>query len=103
MDGRTLRQILALANPFKEGDLAVGGTPDDRLRQNAREALLGIVVGDIRRSILVDDGLTAALERSRDREFDHDLDGLTIGGVKSLLLGPGGPVWAHRHRDALAS
>jgi ethanolamine ammonia-lyase large subunit len=103
MDGRALRQMLALANPFKEGDLAVGGTRDDRLRQHARDELLATGVGDIRRSVLIDDGVTAALERSRDRTFDHDLDGLTIASVKSMLLGPGAAAWLHRHRNALAS
>jgi ethanolamine ammonia-lyase large subunit len=103
MDGRTLRQVLALANPFKEGDLAVGGTRDDRLRQNAQDELLATAVADIRRSVLVDDGVTAALDRSRDREFDRDLDGLTVLDVKSLLLGPGAAAWVDRHRNALAS
>jgi ethanolamine ammonia-lyase large subunit len=103
MDGRALRQILTLANPFKEGDLAIGGTRDDHLRQNARDELLATVVADIRRSVLVDDGVTTALERSRDREFDHDLDGLSIADVKSMLLGPGAVAWAHRHRHAMSS
>ncbi|HUE84850.1 MAG TPA: ethanolamine ammonia-lyase subunit EutB [Vicinamibacterales bacterium] len=103
MDGSRLRQLLALANPFKEGDLAVGGTTDDRLREDAQDELLAIEVGDIRRSVVVDDGVTAALERSRNRQFDSEVDELTIGRVKSLLLGHGAAAWARRHQDALAS
>ena len=103
MDGHALRQLFSLANAFKEGDLAVGGTTDDRLREEARQLLLTMTVGDIRRTVLVEDGVTAALERSRDRRFDDGLDALTIAGMKALLLEPGASAWARAHRDALAS
>ena len=63
MDSQVLRRLFSLANPFKEGDLAVGGTTDDRLREDARRLLLTTTVGDIRRTVLVEDGVTAALER----------------------------------------
>jgi ethanolamine ammonia-lyase large subunit len=103
MDGQELRRIFSLANAFKEGDLMVDGTTDDRVREDARRVLLATTVGDIRRAVLVDDGVTAALERSRDRRFDNDLDALTIARVKALLLGPGAAAWAQTHQDALAS
>ncbi|MGH9145788.1 MAG: ethanolamine ammonia-lyase subunit EutB [Vicinamibacterales bacterium] len=103
MDGRELRQVFSLANAFKEGDLLVDGTTDDRVRDDARRALLSTTVGDIRRTVLVNDGVTAALERSRDRQFDNELDPLTIARVKAILLGPGAVAWARRHQDALAS
>jgi ethanolamine ammonia-lyase large subunit len=103
MEAGTLRQVLALANSFKEGDLAVGGTTDDRVRQDARGMLLATTIGAIRRAVVVDDGVTAALDHSRDRAFDSELDAMTIGGVRSLLLGRGGGAWAHRHQDALPS
>jgi ethanolamine ammonia-lyase large subunit len=100
---RDLRQVFALAGAFKEGDLAVGGTADDRLRDEARRALLATTVGEIRRTPLVDDGVSEALEQTRDRRFDGDLDALTIGRVRDTLLGRGGAAWAARHRDALPS
>ncbi len=103
MGDRDLRRVFTLANAFKEGDLAVGGTADDRLREDARRVLLATTVGDIRRAVFVDDGVTGALERSRDRRFDDDLDALTIARVKAMLLGPDGAAWALRHRDALVS
>src|SRR5687768_1902922 len=103
MDGPELRRLFSLANAFKEGDLAVGGTTDDRLRDDARRLLLATTVGDIRRTVLVDDGVTAALDGSRDRRQDDDLDVLTIARVKAMLLGPGAPIWARTHRDALSS
>jgi ethanolamine ammonia-lyase large subunit len=103
MDDRELRRIFSLANAFKEGDLLVGGTTDNHLREDARSALLAIRVGDIRRTVLVDDGVTAALEQSRDGRFDDDLDPLSIDRLKAILLGPGAAAWARRHQNALAS
>src|SRR6188474_1614987 len=101
MSDRTLRQIFLLANAFKEGDLAVGGTRDDDVRAEARRALSAVTLGEIRRTAFVDDAVTASLDRSRDRRFDADLDPLTAARLKTLLLGPGAAAWARRHRDAL--
>lgn len=103
MAGSALREIFSLANAFKEGDLLVGGTADDRVRTEARKALMATTIGDIRRAVFVDDGVSATLQRSRDRQFDADLDPLTIAQFKAALLGPAAPLWARTHRDALAS
>ena len=103
MSDRTLRQIFLLANAFKEGDLAVGGTRDDDVRADARRALSAVTLGEIRRTVFVDDAVTASLDRSRDRRFDADLDPLTVAQLRTLLLGPGAAAWTRRHRDALAS
>jgi ethanolamine ammonia-lyase large subunit len=101
--GTSLRRIFALANAFKEGDMSVGGTADDRVRDEARRELLGQTVGQIRRTPLIDDGVSSALQRSRDRRFDNDLDSLTLGGLKAILLGSTAAQWARKHQDALAS
>jgi ethanolamine ammonia-lyase large subunit len=101
MSDRALRQLFVLANAFKEGDLAVGGTRDDEVRADARRALSAVTLGEIRRTAFVDDAVTASLDRSRDRRFDADLDLLTAARLKALLLGPGAAAWARRHRDAL--
>lgn len=104
MTGRDeLRRVFALANAFKEGDLAVGGTRDDAMREDARRELLHTRVGDIRRATFVDDGVTEALELTRDRTLDDALDPLTVARLKDVLLGVGGPAWARAHRDALSS
>src|SRR5215813_14214909 len=103
MDSCALRQIFTLANAFKEGDLAVGGTREDRVRAEARQALRAVTVREIRQTAFLEDEISIALERSRDRRFDGDLDPLTVTQLKSALLGPGGAVWARRHRDALPS
>ena len=85
MTGDELRRTFTFASAFKEGDLAVGGTADDRLRDDARRALLATTVGDIRRAPLIDDGVTAALDGSRDRHLDSELDPLTIAQRQSAL------------------
>jgi ethanolamine ammonia-lyase large subunit len=103
MTDRALRQLFVLANAYKEGDLAVGGTPDEDVRADARRALGAVTVGEIRRTVFVDDVVTTSLDRSRDRRFDADLDPLTVAQLRAVLLGPGAPSWARRNRDALPS
>jgi ethanolamine ammonia-lyase large subunit len=103
MDAQKLRRLFSHANAFKEGDLAVGGTTDNRLREEARRALLATTVADIRRTTLLEDGVTAALERSRDPRYDDELDSLTIARIKALLLGPGAAAWARTYGDGLTS
>jgi len=103
MTGQELRRTFTLASAFKQGDLAVGGTADDRLREDARQALLATTVGDIRRAPPIDDGVTAALDRSRDRRADPELDPMTIARLKEALAGPRAAEWVAQYRDALAS
>ena len=98
-----MRRAFVLANAFKEGDLAVGGTPDDLVRADARHELSATPLRDIRRAVFVDDGVTAALERTRDRSRDGSLDPLTVGSIKEILLGREGADWALAHRHALPS
>ena len=93
MDGAALRRLFTLANAFKEGDLPVGGTADDRIRHEARQQLRALTCGEIRRAALVDDGVTAALSRSRDRELDAALEAVTIEQLKATLLGVRGAAW----------
>jgi ethanolamine ammonia-lyase large subunit len=98
-----LRRTFALANAFKEGDLAVHGTADDHLRADARRVLLSTTLFDIRNVVLIDDGVTAALERSRDRRFDQELEALTVAQLKAALLGSNGQGWARQRAHAFPS
>jgi ethanolamine ammonia-lyase large subunit len=98
-----LRQSFALANAFKEGDLAVGGTRDDQIRAEARRLLLQTTLGTIRRTTFVDDGVSAAIARTRASHLDADLDALTVERVKGILLGPQGVSWMRTYADALTS
>jgi ethanolamine ammonia-lyase large subunit len=60
-------------------------------------------IRDIRQAVFVDDGVSEALERGRDRRHDSALDTLTVAAVKTALLGREGAAWAGAHRDALPS
>jgi ethanolamine ammonia-lyase large subunit len=103
MDPRELRQRFGLANAFKQGDLAVSGTEDDLVRAEARRALLATTVYEITRAWIVEDGVSLAIDRSRDRSLDSELGPLTIGRIRDALVAPGAGAWAHRYQQALAS
>jgi ethanolamine ammonia-lyase large subunit len=95
--------MFVLANAFKEGDLLVGGTCDERVRQEARRALLGTSLGEIRRTALVDDGVSDALARSLNPEASQDLDRLTVEQLRRMLLETAVPEQIQHYRDGLAS
>jgi ethanolamine ammonia-lyase large subunit len=98
-----LRRLFTLANAFKEGDLLVGGTRDDVVREAARRELLHTRVGDIRRTAFIEDQVSEALETTRDRRHDAALDPLTIGELKQTVLGRQGTAWVCAHQQALGS
>ena len=98
MDRDALRRTLTLASAFKEGDRAVGGGDDERVRRDARRDLAAVTLGEIHRTTLVDDGVSDALERTLDAQSQAEIAGLTVGGLKQILLGSTGPDWLGRHR-----
>ncbi|HEX8150492.1 MAG TPA: ethanolamine ammonia-lyase subunit EutB [Pyrinomonadaceae bacterium] len=98
-----LLRTFALANEFKEGDLAVGGTRDDAARASARAALGAVTLGELSATALVEDGVSDALDASLDRRLAAEISSLTVGGLKNLLLGRGGAEWVRRYRDGLSS
>jgi ethanolamine ammonia-lyase large subunit len=98
-----LRQALTLANELKEGDLPLGGTRDERLRAEAREAIAALRVGELVPGALVDDGVSDALERSLDPSAAAAVRTLRVGELKQLLLTPAGATGVARWRDGLSS
>jgi ethanolamine ammonia-lyase large subunit len=103
MDRDALRRTLTLASAFKEGDRAVGGGADPAVRREARQALLATTLGDIHRTALVDDGVSEALARSRDRTRDGELSPWTVARLRDVLLAPEGGAWAAASSAALGS
>ena len=103
MNPGELRSAFILANEFKEGDLALGGTSDERLRAEARRAIAALRVGEIAPSAFVDNGVSEALARSLDAPLAAELAPLTIAELKRLLLGPDGARWAARNRGGLGA
>src|SRR5688572_32956354 len=103
MESDALRRMLTLASAFKEGDRAVGGSADAAVRRDARAALLDCTLGDIHRTTLVDDGVSDALARARDRSRDAELDGWTVARVRDALLAASGAAWAAACGGSLGS
>src|SRR5712671_4749751 len=98
-----LRQTFVLANEFKEGDLLVGGADDARLRDDARRSLQTLRIGEIVPAIFVDDGVTETLERSLNAPMLDEISGLTVAGLKQILLSSSGAGWIQRYRSGLRS
>lgn len=98
-----LREIFALANEFKQGDLSVGGTRDDHLRRQARADLNTLSLGDIAGTDFVEDQITEALHRSLDPQFAGKVAHLTVAELKRILLSPEGASWIEHHRNGVSS
>ena len=103
MNRRDLLRASVLANEFKEGDLLVGGTRDERVRQEARAALGAVRLGVITKTNFVDDGVSEALNRALDSRLAAELTHLTVGELKNILLGAGSVKWVRRYRAGLSS
>ncbi|HEX8116717.1 MAG TPA: ethanolamine ammonia-lyase subunit EutB, partial [Pyrinomonadaceae bacterium] len=98
-----LLRTFALANEFKEGDAALGGTRDESVRASARAALGAVALGELKAAALVEDGVSEALDATLDRGLAAEVSSLTVAGLKRVLLGEGGAEWARRYRDGLSS
>jgi len=98
-----LRQTFVLANDFKQGDLLVGGVDDPGVRHEARRSIEALRLGEIAAGAFVDDGVTEALERSLNPRALAEISGLTIAGLKQILLGPSAADWIRRYRSGLRS
>lgn len=98
-----LSQIFVLANEFKEGDLNVGGTRDDVIRREARDALAALSLGDIERAEFVEDQVTEALHRVLDPQLAAEVAHLTVAELKQILLSSQGASWIERHRNGVSS
>ncbi|HKU76754.1 MAG TPA: ethanolamine ammonia-lyase subunit EutB [Pyrinomonadaceae bacterium] len=98
-----LSQLFVLANEFKEGDLNVGGTRDDHVRREARNALADLSLGEIARADFVEDQVTEALHRSLDPQLAGKVVHLTVAELKQILLSPQGASWIERYRNGVSS
>ncbi|MET0151914.1 MAG: ethanolamine ammonia-lyase subunit EutB [Candidatus Binatia bacterium] len=102
MNRGELVHTFVLANELKEGDLSLGGTHDDRVREEARRMLASLRVGELDPAAFVDDGVSEALAHSLDPAISRDLGALTIGELRRALLAEG-TRWAERCRAGLSS
>ncbi len=103
MKQRRLLEILVAANEFKEGDISVGGTRDEKMRFAAREELGCLRIGEIHRMVLVEDEMSEVLARHLKKSIASKIERLTISEVKEVLLGKEGHLFARDFRDGLSS
>jgi ethanolamine ammonia-lyase large subunit len=99
----TIKRIFTQANEFKEGDMMVGGTLDEDVRMDAKKEVAAMRIGNIARLVLVDDGVTEAIQRSLNKKLFTEISHLTVAEMKKALLGLNGGDWAVRYHDALTS
>ncbi|HET9276060.1 MAG TPA: ethanolamine ammonia-lyase subunit EutB [Gemmatimonadales bacterium] len=98
-----LRRALVLAGEYKDGDRLVGGADDAAVRADARRALGATRLREIDAAPLVEDGVTEALARERDRALAAETGGLTVDHLGRRLLSGDGPAWIERCRAGLSS
>src|ERR1700752_1550035 len=98
-----LSKLFVLANEFKEGDMNVGGTRDDHVRREARDAGGALSLGAIARAAFVEDQVTEALHRSLDPQLAGKVAHLTVAEFKRILLSPQGARWMEHHRNGVSS
>ncbi|MDW5593439.1 ethanolamine ammonia-lyase subunit EutB [Conexibacter stalactiti] len=98
-----LRELLAKANEPKSGDALAGiaaGSVSERAA--AKLALADVGVAEILDTPLVDDDVTALIERDLDRDRATELRSLTIGELRELVLSePFAGRWRAGLRDGL--
>jgi ethanolamine ammonia-lyase large subunit len=103
MNERELKQLFVLANRFKQGDLLVGGTSDEQTSRDAREVVASLSIAEINSVALIEDVVTAALDRSLDRNRASAISNLTVRQLRDILLDERGPNWVAQYRDGLSS
>jgi ethanolamine ammonia-lyase large subunit len=102
MNRDQLARTFVLANELKEGDLPLGGTRDDRVREEARREVASVRVGELVPAAFVDDGVSEALARSLDPAISREVGTLTVGELRRRLLAEGAR-WAEGCRAGLSS
>lgn len=103
MNQAELLRTFTLANEFKEGDLAIGGTRDAQTRQLARQALAALRLADINKIAFVEDEVSETLARSLNRPLADELATRTVAEVKERLAQADAAAWARRYCDGLSS
>ena len=96
-------QIFTLANEFKEGDLLVGGTRDAQTRNAAREQLAALRIGEINRTVFVEDEVSETLIRSLSQRLANEIAHLTLAELKQRLLRADAATFARQYQTALSS
>lgn len=86
-DQTLYQQVIGAANPYKEGDEALGVTADnDITRVNARMLLANTKIKDLHEHPLFEDNLQKLIWRTTDRAQYEKVKNWNMGGLKYFLL-----------------
>jgi ethanolamine ammonia-lyase large subunit len=86
-DQTLYRQVIGAANPYKEGDEAIGvAAGDDASRQNARALLANTKVGDLHDNPLFVDNQQKLIWATTDAAQLKKVRGWTMGQLKEFIL-----------------
>lgn len=81
------QQVIGAANPYKEGDEAIGVAADsDATRTNARKLLSATKIGAIHERPLFEDHLQKLIWKTTDKEQYEKVKAWTMGELKTFLL-----------------
>ena len=103
MSSNPLLSIFAKANAFKEGDLMVGGTQDELIREIAKKQVSDLKISQIAASVFVEDRLSEVLAKSLDRKAYKEISHLKISELKQILLSEKAPAWVKTYASGLPS
>ncbi len=86
-DQTLYQQVIGAANPYKEGDEAIGvAATDDASRQNARQLLANTKIGDIHNHPLFVDDQQELIWETTDTAELKKIRGWTMGQLKEFIL-----------------
>src|SRR5262249_20637281 len=103
MNSTELKQLLLLANRFKDGDLSIGGTSDEQLSDDARRHISSLTLAELTGAELLEDRVTEALNASLNNRLASELSNLTVAQLKRILLDAQAQSWTESYRDGLSS
>lgn len=103
MNSTELKQLLLLANRFKDGDLSIGGTSDEQLSDDARRHISSLTLAELTGAELLEDRVTEALNASLNNRLASELSNLTVAQLKRILLDAKAQSWTESYRDGLSS
>jgi ethanolamine ammonia-lyase large subunit len=86
-DQTLYQQVIGAANPYKEGDEAIGvAATDDASRQNARQLVANTKIGDIHNHPLFVDDQQELIWETTDTAELKKIRGWTMGQLKEFIL-----------------
>jgi ethanolamine ammonia-lyase large subunit len=92
-DQALYQQVIGAANPYKEGDEAIGvAASDEASRQNARRLLTNTRIGDLHDHPLFVDNQQKLIWTTTDTEQLKRIRGWTMGELKQFILTSSEPV-----------